>query len=297
MKQRFDIIASSLSSYFGCGFNTIEEQLEIDLGNVEKEVDEEAQERMDLGNCLENGCLDFFEKKLGIIIDERNSEYMYAVNGLLKCKRDGRTFIDGIETGVENKYSNSKSECFTDSFGYVLQCQAYMMAWGLDQWLLCGMWQGKPKMKLIKADKEIQNDIEELVTIVSSILMGITPKEDYPWHIVDKYSKVNPVKSLEDPDLEEYDKELFHRIGELKDEMSIKKKELDELEEYVKKNFADSSYIDHDYKYVISTGTRKGDIDKDRLSIEHPEIDVEMYRKPSTSYSTLRVTPVKKKAA
>lgn len=290
MKERYDIIASSLSSYFGVGFNTIEEQLDIDRGLMEKEVDEDAQDRMDLGNAMEEGCLNYFQKKLNIVIDERNSEYKYAVNGLLKCKRDGRTFIDGVETGVENKYSNSKTKCFTDDFGYELQCQAYMMAWGLDQWLLCGMWQGQPKMKLIKKNEELQKDIEELVTKISSILMGLSTIEDYPWEIVEKYAKVNALKSLEDGDIEEYDKELLHRIGELKDEIKVRETECKELEEYAKSHYADSRYQDEDYKYVISTGTRKGDLDKDKLSIEHPEIDLEEYRKPSTTYSTIRVT-------
>lgn len=290
MRERFDIIASSLSSYFGVGFNTIEEQLDIDRGLTEKEVDEDAQDRMDLGNAMEEGCLNYFEKKLNIVIDERNSEYKYAVNGLLKCKRDGRTFIDGVETGVENKYSNSKTKCFTDDFGYELQCQAYMMAWGLDQWLLCGMWQGQPKMKLIKKNEELQKDIEELVTRISSILMGLSDIEDYPWEIVDKYAKVSALKSLDSEDIEEYDKELLHRIGELKDEIKERETECKELEDYAKSHYADSRYQDEDYKYVISTGTRKGDIDKDKLSIEHPEIDLEEYRKPSTTYSTIRVT-------
>lgn len=290
MKERFDIIASSLSSYFGVGFNTIEEQLDIDRGLTEKEVDEDAQDRMDLGNAMEEGCLNYFEKKLNIVIDERNSEYKYAVNGLLKCKRDGRTFIDGIETGVENKYSNSKTKCFTDDFGYELQCQAYMMAWGLDQWLLCGMWQGQPKMKLIKKNEELQKDIEDLVTKISSILMGLSTVEDYPWEIVDKYAKVSALKSLDSDDIEEYDKELLHRIGELKDEIKVRETECKELEDYAKTHYADSRYQDEDYKYVISTGTRKGDIDKDKLSIEHPEIDIESYRKPSTSYAQIRVT-------
>lgn len=293
MRERFDIIASSLSSYFGVGFNTIEEQLDIDRGLTVKEVDEDAQDRMDLGNAMEEGCLNYFEKKLNIVIDERNSEYKYAVNGLLKCKRDGRTFIDGVETGVENKYSNSKTKCFTDDFGYELQCQAYMMAWGLDQWLLCGMWQGQPKMKLIKKNEELQKDIEELVTRISSILMGLSDIEDYPWEIVDKYAKVNALKSLDSEDIEEYDKELLHRIGELKDEIKERETECKELEDYAKSHYADSRYQDEDYKYVISTGTRKGDIDKDKLSIEHPEIDLEEYRKPSTTYSTIRVTPRK----
>lgn len=293
MKERFNIIASSLGSYFGVGFNTIEEQLDIDRGIIIKEVDEEQQDRMDLGIALEDGCLNYFEKKLNIVIDERNSEYKYAVNDLLKCKRDGRTFIDGIETGVENKYSNSKTKCFTDDFGYELQCQAYMMAWGLDQWLLCGMWQGQPKMKLIRKNEELQKDIEELVTKVSSILMGLSTIEDYPWEIVNKYSKVNALKSLEDGDIEEYDKELLHRLGELKDEIKIRETECKELEEYAKSHYADSRYQDKDYKYVISTGTRKGDIDKDKLSIEHPDIDIEKYRKPSTTYSQIRVTSIK----
>ena len=76
MKERFYLIASSLGSYFGVGFNTIEEQLEIDLGKRAKEVEPDAQDRMDLGIAMENGCLDYFEKKLNIIIDERNSEYI-----------------------------------------------------------------------------------------------------------------------------------------------------------------------------------------------------------------------------
>ena len=290
MRERFDIIASSLGSYFGVGFNTIEEQLDIDLGKTIKEVDPEAQDRMDLGNAMENGCLDYFEKKLNISIDERNSEYKYAVNGLLKCKRDGRTFIDGIETGVENKYSNAKAKCFTEDFGYELQCQAYMMAWGLDQWLLCGMWQGQPRMKLIKANKDIQKDIEDLVTAVSSILMGISSVEDYPWDIVEKYSKVNKTKSLSDDEVEEYDKELLHRIGELKDEIKVRESECKELEEYAKTHYTDSRYQDDDYKYVISTGERQGGFDEDKLSIEHPEIDLTQYRKPSTSYTQIRVT-------
>ena len=290
MKERFDIIASSLSSYFGVGFNTIEEQLDIDRGLMVKEVDEDAQDRMDLGNAMEEGCLNYFQKKLNIVIDERNSEYKYAVNGLLKCKRDGRTFIDSVETGVENKYSNSKTKCFTDDFGYELQCQAYMMAWGLDQWLLCGMWQGQPKMKLIKKNEELQKDIEEVVTTISSILMGISSIEDYPWETINKYAKVNSLKSLEDGDIEEYDKELLHRIGELKDEIKVRETECKELEEYAKSHYADSRYQDEDYKYVISTGSRKGEIDKDKLSIEHPDIDLEEYRKPSTTYSTIRVT-------
>ena len=143
---------------------------------------------------------------------------------------------------------------------------------------------------MIKANKELQKDIEELVTKVASILMGISPIEDYPWDIVDKYSKVSQTKLLSSDDMEDYDKELLHRIGELKDEIKIREIECKELEDYAKMHYNDSRYEDNDYKYVISTSERKGGFDEDKLSIEHPDIDLSQYRKPSTTFTQIRVT-------
>lgn len=294
MKERFDVIASSLSSYFGVGFNTIQEQLDYDLGNEEKVVDEEAQDRMDLGNAMEDGCLNYFEKKMGILIDERNSEYKYACEGKLKCKRDGRTFLDGVETGVENKYSNSSSECFTDSIGYELQCQAYMMAWGLDQWILCGMWQGKPMYKLIKKNEEIQKDIETIVDAVVEIMMGLREIDDYPWDVVEKYSKQKQLKVLSDDDLEEYDKELLNSVGKLKAQKKIIEDKLKELEDYAKTHYEDSKWEDADFKYTISTSSGRSTFDKATFSIENPTIDIMKYYKESTPFRTIRCTAKKK---
>lgn len=294
MKERYDVIASSLSSYFGVGFNTIQEQLDFDLGKAERVVDDEQQDRMDLGNAMEDACLNYFEKKMGILIDERNSEYKYACDGQLKCKRDGRTMLDGVETGVENKYSNSTSECFTDSIGYEIQCQAYMMAWGLDQWILCGMWQGKPQYKLIKANKEIQKDIEIIVNAVVEIMMGLRDIEDYPMDVVEKYSKQKLLKELKDEDLEDYDKSLLNSLGKLKIEKKKIEDKISELENYAKANYEDSKWEDADFKYTISTSNGRETFDKATFSIENPTIDISKYYKEGNSFRTIRCTPKKK---
>lgn len=293
IKERFDVIASSLSSYFGVGFNTVQEQLDIDLGKIEKIFDEEAQDRMDLGNAMENGCMDYFEKKMGILIDERNSEYKYACDGQLKCKRDGRTFIDGIETGWENKYSNSSSECFTDSLGYILQCQGYMMAWELKQWVLAGMWQGKPVYRLVKEDKDMQKDIKIVVNAVVEILMGIRTIEDYPWEIVEKYSKQKQLKTLNDEDLEDYDKELLRNLADLKQQKKVIEDKIKEFEDYAKRTFEDSIYEDSNFRYTISTCDGRKTFDKNTFSIENPNINIEKYYKEGNPYKTIRC--VKKK--
>ena len=125
MKERYDVIASSLSSYFGVGFNTVQEQLDYDLGKEERVVDEEAQDRMNLGIALEDGCLNYFEQKMGIKIDERNSEYKYAFNDQLKCKRDGRTFIESKVDGWIKMIIDDFEKYFKEkypSYYYFLFC-------------------------------------------------------------------------------------------------------------------------------------------------------------------------------
>ena len=293
IKLRHNVIASSLSSYFGVGFNTVQEQLDIDLGKTEAVFDEEAQDRMDLGNAMEDACLNYFEKKMGIKIDERNSEYKYACDGKLKCKRDGRTFLDGLETGVENKYSNSTSECFTDSLGYYIQCQAYMMAWGLDQWILCGMWQGKPAYKLIKKDLDMQKDIETIVDAVVEIEMGLREIDDYPWDIVSKYSSQKQLKDLNDEGIEEYDKKLLNSLGQLKQQKKVIEEKIAELEGYAKIHYEDCKYEDDMFKYTITTSEGKAAFDKNTFSIENPTIDISKYYKPGSPYRMIRITPKK----
>lgn len=290
MNNRYNVIASSLSSYFGVGFNTPQEQLDYDLGKEERIIDDESQDRMNLGIALEDGCLNYFEKKMGILIDERNSEYKYAFDEQLKCKRDGRTFIDGVETGVENKYSNSSSECFTDSMGYVIQCQAYMAAWGLDQWLLCGMWQGKPVCILIKRDEEIIKDIEIIVNAVVEIMMGLRDIDEYPWDIVEKYSKQKQLKELTDDDMEQYDKELLNSLGKLKAQKKVIDNKIKELEDYAKSHYEDCKWEDNDFKYTISTSSGKSTFDKATFSIENPTIDISKYYREGSAFRTIRCT-------
>ena len=294
LKERHNVIASSLSSYFGVGFNTVQEQIDIDLGNIEKEFDDEAQDRMDLGNAMENGCMDYFEKKMGILIDERNSEMKYACNGQLKCKRDGRTFLDGVETGWENKYSNA-AVSFVDDLGYHIQCQAYMMAWGLDQWVLAGMWQGKPQYVLIKKDEEIQKDIETIVNAVVEIELGLREVSEYPWEIVEKYSKQKPLKELTDSDLEDYDKQLLQNLGQLKQQKKAIDEKIKEFEDYAKEHYDDSKYEDSLFKYTLSTSNGRRTFDKNTFSIENPTIDISKYYVEGSPYRTIRITPKKQK--
>ena len=230
-KSRNYVVASALGAYFGLyqsyGTSPLD-QLEIDLGNAEAQFDEAAIKRMDLGKMLEISVLDYFEEVLGTKIINRNSEFIYAFDEMLKGIVDGECEDGylGLPTGVEAKVSNA-SVPFTRNIGYIFQCQAYMEARGYKQWILLGLYNGKPIMELIKYDAEMVADIKEMVEAVFAILNGITDESSFPWHLVEKYTKTKPAAPVE-ATME--DIELFDEYLSIREEIKEKEGRLDELE-------------------------------------------------------------------
>ena len=92
----------------------------------EQGIDAESEERMLLGTLLEDSVLNFFERKLGISITNRNVAVKEGLNGMIRYKVDGSTIYGGEDATVECKVSNSASGIFTKSLGYIIQCQLYM---------------------------------------------------------------------------------------------------------------------------------------------------------------------------
>lgn len=295
VKTRYYVVASSLGAYFGlyqAYGNGPLDQLEIDLGNQEADFTDLAVDRMDLGTKLEGPVLDYFENKLNIQITERNEEYIYAFDEALKGKIDGFTNYQGVPTGVECKVSASSSGSFTENIGYVMQCQAYMEAKNVDQWLLLGLYNGKPEFKVIKRDDSMISDIKEMVYTVSDILNGIKSKDDFPWHLVEKYTKQAKVQDFV-PDVT--DEAIIEEYSSLKQyiaEFKQYEERLKELEDYLKSQYEGAYSTD---KYVVTIGRtfRKGSIDLQQLAIDHPEIDIEKYRGPETSSKSIRYKKAK----
>mgnify|MGYP001342193116 CR=1 FL=1 len=196
LKQRFYTIPSSIGSYFGVGYLTPEEQLEIDLGIEEREIDNASRDRMELGKKLENATLDFFEDKLGIIITDRNEETLWFYDDKIKGKIDGMTTYNGERTVVECKISNASTGRFTEEINYIMQVQCYMLATETNQALLCGLYQGKPIFEVIYRDEEMINDIKEMTDFIFEVLGGIESFSNYPEHLKKKYSKTTDLVEI-----------------------------------------------------------------------------------------------------
>ena len=289
-KARFTLIASSLGSYFGVGFNNPSEQLQMDMGIIPVEFDEEAEERMLLGKELEDGVLNFFEKKLGITINERNTEIKEGMNGMIRYRMDGKTILGGEETVVECKVSNSQSTVFINELGYIIQCNLYMAEEGVDQALLCGLYQGKPIYKILRRNDELVADIREMIANVYGILNGILDYSEFPWHLVEKYSKTPALETLSE--LDENDLAYLESYTVLKEAVKENEKQIALISEYLKSKYNNVLYTNKEMgmKFTITEQTRKGFLDEIALSMEHPELNLDAYRKPASESKVIRIT-------
>ena len=292
-KQRDYLRASSLGSYLGVGFNSPEEQLKIDLGQVEESFDEKAQDRMSLGREFEDAALNYFEKKFGTTITNRNVETLPLYGSKLVGKVDGMTVIDGERTVVENKISNSQSYKFTDNLGYILQCQAYMMGTETEQALLCGIYQGKPIYKLIKRDEGMIKDIREIVEFIHSVMLGLETFDNYPTHLLAKYSKTKILEPLTKVD--DKDKAIFENLVTIKEQIKQLELQKKELEEHIKGKFDTGIYTDGVIEVKISEYNKTTGIDVDTLVMDYPNVPIDKYKKPDTKYRAINTKFVKTK--
>ena len=286
-KIRNYITPSSLGSYFGVGFLSPEEQIEIDLGNKEQYFDEEAQARLMLGRNLEDAALNYFEEALGIIITERNDQLINFYDNKMKGKIDGMTIFNDVETVVENKISNARSYKFTENLGYHFQVQSYMLATGKKQALLCGLYQGKPIYKVIPRNEEMIEDIKTMVDFVYDMLMGFETWENFPYNLVEKYSGKTTLEDIKN--ISEGEIDTISELAELKEERSSLDKEIRAIESQLKEKWNTGKYENDNIKLTISEVRKRGSIDIDRLSIDHPEIKYSNYIKDDIVYKTIKV--------
>lgn len=291
IKVRDYVRASSLGSYFGVGYNSPKDQFLIDTGQAVEEFDDAAQDRLNLGVFLENPALDFFEKKLGVTITGRNVKTKHFLDGMLVGKMDGEYVdSDGTKVIVENKISNAQSGVFTENLGYLIQVQSYLLDKQYEKALLCGLYQGKPTYKFILPDEQMQKDIQEMVTFVTSCMMGLLDfDKDYPVHLYEKYAKTKPsFLPIEDVSLE--DVMTIEKVADIKEQIKALEKELEPLECILKEKYTVGKIqTESGVVMTLSEGVRKGSFDVTALMIEHPELNYDAYYKPSSTYRTLKV--------
>jgi DNA-binding protein YbaB len=140
---------------------------------------------------------------------------------------------------------------------------------------------------VIPRNEEMIEDIKQMVNFVYEMLMGFESWENFPYALVSKYSKVTKLEDIENILDEEID--MLQELSDLKEEKSNLEKEIKAIEDRVKEKWSTGKYENDRIKVTISETHKRGALDVDRLSIEHPEIDYSKYIKEDVVFRTLRV--------
>lgn len=291
MTGRITVQASAIADYMGLGFNTPEDRLLIDLGLKEPIFSKDQKERMELGTILENSVLDFFEGegRLGEKIYDRNTEVRYAFDGMVRYKIDGRT-DDAV---VDCKVSAS-AQSFIFNKGYEVQLQTYMVGEGLNKAILLGLDNGKPVQRVFTRNQEMIDDIEHILNNVTLILTGILPIEELDLSIAEKYSgDVFDEKEALEFDVEN-DKELVEEFAKNNENLKKLEKRQDVLKKYFQSKYPFVEYKDEDVSIKITQRSRKGGLDEARFVTNHPDIDLDNYRKDGSSYKVVTIKSLQK---
>jgi hypothetical protein len=160
-----------------------------------------------------------------------------------------------------------------------------------QQALLCGLYQGKPIMKLIKRDEQIIEDITRMVEFIHNVLIGIDTFDNYPVDILERYSKTQILEDIEN--LSPKDEEDIMSLAVLKDKKKVLESQISAIEDRLKTVYESGKYENSLISFSISNNERKGGIDEMNLSIWLSalgiDFDLEQFRKPSSRYKVLKV--------
>lgn len=287
---RNSIRASALGSYFGVGYNEPLEQLENDMGNEEITFFGAQLDAMEVSTLLEDGILNIVEARNDCIITDRNTETLEAMDGKLRVRADGLTTINGEYHTVEVKHvASGENPVFNQGFHFQVMSQiiAYReKGYEINKGILACLYQGRYYQVILELTEELEKDIYIMVNTIVAILQGELPVEMYPKNILEKYTTLP-----EEP--EEFDIEDTTKVEEL-GKVKIKMKELKD-EETALVNYLKGKYSALDATVAGGTNikigqtTRKGSYDMAAIITDHPDIDIEKYRKESTTYQTVRV--------
>lgn len=291
-KIRTYLRPSSLGSYFGVGYNDPKTQYKIDTGELVEEFDEDAKARLALGAYLEDSALDFFADKFKIIINRRNDQIYEIYDGKLRGKIDGMTWLNGEETVVEMKISNSKSEPFTNRMGYIIQTHCYMMATGTRQALLCGLQNGEPRYRIVYYSQQIVDDIKQMTDFILAMMRGEKTWDDYPTEILERYSRQKLLPSIDTMTNDEED--LVIKLARLRSQKSAIEREIDTINETIIEQYGEGVYEKDGLKVIITPVEGRVSYDWAALSMDHPELDMSKYIRRSADYKQIRVTNKRK---
>ena len=276
-------------------YTSLEEQFLIDMGIMEQPpLSRIAQEKTKMGHILEPIILQRFEEHLSNVTDNFNlmidkANYQRQDDAWFTGEFDGYGTLNGQTYVVDAK--NTEQDFDQVYKTYEWQLRYYMWFGNFDTSFLAVLQNGwKFKVLEVKRDLDLeQRMIQALQYYQGCLRASLQPEEAVICDIMGFTKEIEVANDLETSDLE-----AFYDYAEV----TLKHKQTEAtkkaLNQTIMSRFRDGlKYKNSDLSVSIYSTTRKGGLDLDLLQQDHPELNFELYRKPDSISTTLRVTPSK----
>ena len=280
------ISSSKINTIMGLNmFKTMEEQFHSDLRykttgeSTPPEFTAKAQQKIKMGALMENTILELAEKQWDVHIQKgENDRYCHDDNENFTIEFDGLDY-DNEETWEAKNTEQDEAHLLKQYYAQV-QWNLFISGWNVCNlvYLQNGWYLGRIR---IERDDEF---IDKAVRIAEYYLECLEAEELPDWELIKDV--VNEGKEEDEliPEVEpdEDDMELLYKLAELKAIAKVNKRDQDEV--LSKLGHITGTTKTSDFSFTRKEETRKGAIDTKALLMDYPDLNLDLYRKPDSTY-------------
>lgn len=267
-------------------YRTVTEQYLIDTKQIEDVVTETGRQKMAMGHVMEPVIKELVEKELGVKLTVDKTRYQDEYHPLFTIEFDALDYEN--EVVYEFKNTERDEATLVETYYAQVQFAMYMIGWFNARicYLRNGWQLGYVDIKrddnfieyMVKAGEYYAECLEERIEPTPEVIDEIASHIEFYKQFEKGLRGTNEVIELTPDEIE-----ALYQWQDVKNKIAA----LEVEEARFKGMFSEKygKFSDGNLSYTNVEASRAGGIDITSLLLDHPEIDVRKYERPSTVYS------------
>ena len=270
-------------------YRTVVDQFMFDKKRKKAEFTESARQKMNMGNMMEPLIKEIVENHFDTALTVDKNRYCHDKYEYMTIEFDALDYRNEVVYEFKNTELDEKHIYDT----YYPQVQYAMFIIGWNKARICYLRNGW-ELGFVDVERD-ENFLKymELAAVLyyQNLIEDVEPDPVQFDAIAEKiefYKEREPKSNKTYADLTQEDIEDLHRWAHIKKQINLLEIEESKLKGKFSSKYG--KYEDEHVNYQNGEFVRRGNIDFNKLKLDHPEIDFKQYEKPDTTYQrqTLR---------
>lgn len=275
---------------------SVVEQYFIDTKQVRDVVTEVGRRKMEMGHVMEPIIKDLVEKQFGIMLTVDKTRYQHDVHDSFTVEFDALDYEN--EVVYEFKNTEKSEEEILRTYYPQVQFAMYMIGW--SQARICYLKNGwfLGTIDIARDENFIANMVEAGLYYANCLALGVEPDIATVDEIANKIEFYKQFEKGLRGAGEQVDMtpEQIDKLYKWQD-LDTKIDALEQEREAIKGEFADTygKYSDGFVTFSNVEYIRRGNIDFDRLLTDHPDINIDLYKRAELRYNRMQLRVKRRK--